>query len=71
MLAPAGTPKEIVDRVAREITEIVQLPDVQKRFEDPYGTFPAGGTPEHFEKFIADETKKWGDVIRAAGLKGE
>lgn len=71
MLAPAGTPREIVDRMAREITEIVQLREIQERFEDPFGTFPAGGTPEEFEKFLAEETKKWGDVIRAAGLKGE
>jgi tripartite-type tricarboxylate transporter receptor subunit TctC len=67
MLAPAGTPAAIVRQMADEITDIVALPDVQQRFEE-LGTFPAGGTPEEFGKFIADETKKWGDVIRTANV---
>ncbi|MFP5406560.1 MAG: tripartite tricarboxylate transporter substrate-binding protein, partial [Gammaproteobacteria bacterium] len=67
MLAPAGTPPDIVKRMADEITAIVNLPDVRQRFEE-LGTFPAGGTPEEFGKFIADETKKWGDVIRTANV---
>ena len=69
MLAPAGTPQDIVKRMADEITAIVKLPDVQKRFEEQFGTFPAGGNPEEFGTFIANETKKWGDVIRTAGVK--
>lgn len=65
LLAPAGTPKEIVRRVADEVARIVQLNDVRSRLEQ-MGTIPVGGTPEAFERFIADETAKWGKVIRDA-----
>jgi tripartite-type tricarboxylate transporter receptor subunit TctC len=68
MLTPAGTPNEIVRRMADEITAVVQLPDVKARFEQ-LGTFPGGGTPEAFGKFIAAETVKWGQVIRSANVK--
>lgn len=65
LLAPAATPKEIVRRMADEVARIVQLDDVRSRFEQ-MGTIPVGGTPEAFERFIADETDKWGKVIRDA-----
>lgn len=65
LLAPAGTPKEIVRRVGDEVARIVQLDDVRSRLEQ-MGTIPVGGTPEAFERFIADETAKWGKVIRDA-----
>ena len=65
MLAPAGAPRDIVQRVSGEIAKIVRSDDVRARFEE-LGTFPAGSTPEEFAKFIAAETDKWGKVIRAA-----
>jgi tripartite-type tricarboxylate transporter receptor subunit TctC len=68
LLAPAGTPKEIVRRVSDEVARIVRLDDVKARL-DAMGTVPVGGTPEAFEAFIAAETAKWGQVIRRAGVK--
>jgi tripartite-type tricarboxylate transporter receptor subunit TctC len=65
VLAPAGTPRDIVRRVADEVTRIVKLDDVKARFE-AMGTVPAGGSPEEFESFLAAETTKWGRVIRDA-----
>jgi len=65
MLAPAGTPRDIVKRVADEVARIVRLDDVKGRLE-AMGTIPAGGTPEEFGSFIAAETAKWGKVIREA-----
>lgn len=65
MLAPAGTPRDIVQRVSGEIAKIVRSDDVRSRF-DELGTLPAGSTPEEFAQFIAAETSKWGKVIRAA-----
>lgn len=70
MLAPAGTPREIVQRVSGEIAKIVRSDDVRTRF-DELGTFPAGSTPEEFTRFIAAETDKWGKVIRAAKVTPE
>lgn len=65
ILAPAGTPREIVRRVADEVAKIVRQDDVRARLE-AMGTIPAGGTPEEFAAFIASETDKWGKVIRDA-----
>lgn len=65
MLAPAGTPAEIVKRVADEVAQIVRLDDVRTRLE-AMGTVPVGNSPEAFEQFITEETRKWGEVIRRA-----
>jgi tripartite-type tricarboxylate transporter receptor subunit TctC len=65
MLAPANTPAPIVKRMADEIAAIVRQDDVRTRLES-MGTIPAGSSPAEFSKFIADETAKWGKVIRAA-----
>ena len=68
MLAPAGTPEAIVQRMAEEVTAIVRSAEMRPRF-DTMGTFPAGGTPAAFDAFIATETAKWAKVIRAADVK--
>jgi tripartite-type tricarboxylate transporter receptor subunit TctC len=65
MLAPANTPAPIVKRVADEIAAIVKMDDVKARL-DAMGTIPVGSSPAEFDKFIADETAKWGKVIREA-----
>ena len=65
MLAPAGTPKEIVRRMADEVARIVRLDDVKARLE-AMGTIPVGGTADEFEAFLTSETTKWGKVIRDA-----
>jgi len=65
MLAPAGTPTEIVRRMADEIARAVRLDETRARL-DAMGTFPAGGAPEEFARFIDTETEKWGKVIRQA-----
>jgi len=63
MLAPANTPAAIVKRVADEVAAIVRTDDVRARL-DAMGTVPVGSTAPEFEKFIAEETAKWGKVIR-------
>ena len=70
ILAPAGTPREIVRRVADEVARIVRTDDVKARL-DGMGTIPVGGTPEEFEAFVAAETAKWGRVIRNAKVTPE
>ena len=70
LLAPAGTPREVVRRVSDEVARIVRLDDVKARLEQ-MGTVPVGGTPEEFEQFIATETAKWGKVIRDAKVTVE
>ena len=70
MLAPAGTPRDIVKRMSDAVARIVKSDDAKARLE-AMGTFPAGSTPEEFDAFIAAETRKWGGVIRTAGVKAE
>ncbi|MDP3824430.1 MAG: tripartite tricarboxylate transporter substrate binding protein [Burkholderiales bacterium] len=70
MLAPAGTPKDIVKRMADEVARIVRLDDVKARLE-AMGTIPVGGTPEEFDGFITAETAKWGKVIRDAKVTAD
>ena len=70
VLAPAGTPREIVRRIADEVARIVRMDDVKARLE-AMGTIPVGGSPEEFERFLAAETAKWGKVIRDAKVTVE
>ena len=63
MLAPAGTPSEIIRRVNAAIDKALADPDVKGRYEK-LGVEAVGGTPEFFAKWIADESNKWGRVIR-------
>lgn len=65
MIAPAGTPAEIVQRLADEVGRIVRSDEVRQRLE-AMGTVPVGGSPQAFNEFIAAETRKWGEVIRRA-----
>lgn len=70
ILAPAGTPPEIVKRVSSEVSQIVKMPETIKTFEG-MGVIPSGSSPEEFGSFITAETKKWGDVIRTAKITAD
>ena len=70
MLAPAGTPREIVQRMSEEVARIIKSDETRARL-DAMGTFAAGSTPGEFDAFIAAETGKWAQVIRTAGVKAE
>ncbi len=68
ILAPAGTPPAIVRRVHKELTEILGLAEIQKRFLDQGAEVDALG-PAEFGPFIAAETAKWGRVVREGNIK--
>ena len=70
ILAPAGTPKEIVSLLHQEIVKIVAMPDVQKRLDD-LGFEVVANTPDEFAARIKTEMEKWGKVIRDAKIKVE
>ncbi|MEJ7687473.1 MAG: tripartite tricarboxylate transporter substrate binding protein [Variovorax sp.] len=70
MLAPAGTPREIVKRMSDEIAQIIKSEETRAKL-DAMGTFPSGSTPEEFDAFITAETDKWAKVIKTAGVKLE
>ncbi|CAB5712818.1 Argininosuccinate lyase [Delftia tsuruhatensis] len=66
MIAPAGLPREIVQRMSAEVSRIIRSAEVSQRLEQVMGTFAEGSTPEECDRFIAAETEKWGRVIREA-----
>ena len=70
MLAPAGTPREIVQRMSEEVAAIIRADETRAKL-DAMGTFAAGSTPQEFDAFIAAETRKWGDVIRRAKVTAD
>ena len=67
---PQDTPAEIVDKLNEEINAGLADPTLKARLADLGGTVLAG-SPADFGKLIADETEKWGKVIRAANIKPE
>ncbi len=68
LLAPAGTPAEIIKKVADEVAVIVRTDDIRLKLE-AMGTVPVGSTSAEFSNFIASETAKWGQVIRTAKVQ--
>ncbi|MBI2289979.1 MAG: tripartite tricarboxylate transporter substrate binding protein [Betaproteobacteria bacterium] len=68
LLAPAGTPKAIVDRLSIETVRILRLADVSGRISE-LGAEPAGGTPEQFSALIKSEIAKWAKVIKEAKVE--
>jgi tripartite-type tricarboxylate transporter receptor subunit TctC len=68
--APKNTPVEIIDKLNREINAALDDPKQKARLVDLGGTLLAG-SPADFGKLMADDTRKWGKVIRAANIKAE
>jgi len=70
LLAPAGTPQEIVDRLGVELRKLVDLPEVQKQIHNEGGD-PLTSTPAEYAADIDKEEKKWGGLVKKLGLKVE
>src|SRR5262245_2254608 len=68
--APKGTPVDIIDKLNKDIDAGLADPKLKARLAD-FGGTPLGLSPADFGKFIAQETEKWGKVIRTAGIKAE
>ncbi len=68
VLAPAGTPREIVAKLQHEIARILNLPDVRERLL-ALGAEPVGSTPEQFGAHIRTEISKWANVVKATGIE--
>ena len=68
MLAPAGLPADITQRLNSEINKALASPDVVKRMQD-YGMESLAGTPEQFRAMARAEAKRWGPIIKATGIK--
>jgi len=70
MLAPAKTPKDIVNKLNAEIVDILKQKDVAEKLNQQ-GALPVGDTPEQFGAYIKAEIDKWGAVVRSANIKAD
>src|SRR5256886_2808372 len=70
LIAPAGTPKAIVDKLNAEINKVITRPDVKEAW-DKQGAGALVMTPAEFEKYLRADIDKWAQVVKTAGLKAE
>jgi tripartite-type tricarboxylate transporter receptor subunit TctC len=70
VVAPVGTPKDIVARLNAEIRKIMQSKEMLERLNTE-GAISAAGTPEQFDAYIKSEIARWGAVVKAAGMKAD
>jgi len=70
IVAPAGTPVELVARWRNDIAKIVAMPDIRQRLET-LGFAPVANTPSEFGERLKVEMARWGKVVRDAGIKGD
>jgi tripartite-type tricarboxylate transporter receptor subunit TctC len=68
IVAPAGTPPAILRRLNSEVRRAMASSELRARL-DAEGAIPAGGTPEEFGAFIASEIRRWGAVLKKAGIE--
>jgi tripartite-type tricarboxylate transporter receptor subunit TctC len=70
LLAPAGTSKEIVNKLNVEVNRILKMPDVRERLQTA-GSEPGSGSAADFAHFIDAEMTKWAKVVKASGAKAD
>jgi len=70
LLAPAGTPKPVIDTLYKAVSAMLRQPDVQKQMLE-LGAEPGGNAPDAFAKQVAGEVEKWKKVVAATGVKVE
>jgi len=68
LLAPAGTPVPIIQKINREVVKALDAPDVRERLQ-AQGAEPMPGTPEAFASFMQEEMARWAPVVKQAGVK--
>jgi len=71
VLAPAGTPRAIVNRLHGDIVKILALPDVKERFATIIGGEPVGNTPEQFAQDIRVDIVRWEKIVKESGIRIE
>jgi len=70
VLAPKGTPKDIIDNLSGEIARAVKKPDVKEQFAE-FGNEPVGSSAAEADAYIAQEAERWGKLLRAANIRAD
>jgi tripartite-type tricarboxylate transporter receptor subunit TctC len=68
LLAPAGTPRAVVDKISADCAKVLALPEVRERLRT-LGADPVGSTPEQFSSYVVAEIEKWRKVVKATGTR--
>lgn len=68
IMAPAGTPPDIVARLNRDLRKVLEMPEVRAKIETGIGGSAIGNSPEEFAKDIKDDLDRWGRVVREGGV---
>jgi tripartite-type tricarboxylate transporter receptor subunit TctC len=68
LMAPAGTPKPVIDKLNAAVNEVVKRPDIVKLWKDQ-GAIPMSMTVEEFDKFLRGDIVKWGNVVKTFAEK--
>jgi tripartite-type tricarboxylate transporter receptor subunit TctC len=68
LMAPAGTPQAVIDKIQRDTAKVLAMPDVKEKLAK-YGMVPIGNTPSEFAAAIDAESKRWAEVVRNRHLK--
>jgi tripartite-type tricarboxylate transporter receptor subunit TctC len=67
-MAPAGTPRPVLDRLNAEINKVINAPEVKEAW-NKQGAIPMGMSVDAFDKFLREEIVKWAKVVKASGAK--
>jgi tripartite-type tricarboxylate transporter receptor subunit TctC len=70
VLAPAGTPRDIVQKLADGIIRATRDPEVRRRMLEQ-GAEPVGSTPEEFAKLLREEVARWAEVVKISGARAD
>ncbi|EJO33023.1 Bug family tripartite tricarboxylate transporter substrate binding protein [Achromobacter marplatensis] len=71
IVAPAGTPADVVQRLNKEVNAVTSTPEVKQRMESMGALVPAGQTPEEFSTFIQSEIARYAEIVKISGAKME
>ena len=70
LLAPAATPKDVIEKLGAAVKRATQDPTTREQIRKQ-GAEPVGNTPEEFNRYLLEEAKRWGDVVRTSGARVE
>ena len=70
LMAPAGTPRAVVERLNSELTKVVARPDVKKAWNEQ-GAEPMSMTPGQFQKYLTDDIAKWARIVKISGARAD
>ena len=71
ILAPAGTPKPIIDKFHAELVKVLGQPDLRKQLTETLGMDLTVSSPEGLQKFVAGEIERWGKVVRDNNVRAD